>query len=388
MLKGCFHGDVELSLAVHPRYAKNKKMKDDLSLNDPEREEFDELYRTLSRKLRVEHKELPDPEVEELWQQLISTVRSRKKRLRIHLLMGSVAASVALLIGTLFYYHTRSGDIDRDDILHAAMNLNRVDTLEQISLILNDEKEIAIAENNVEIEYTEKGEVQVNSRPIGEKAAEEAETLTYNQLVVPPGKRTLLTLSDGSRLWVNAGTRVVYPAIFHRDRREIYVDGEVFLEVARAEHAPFTVRTGALDVMVKGTSFNILAREGEATRSVVLVEGMVTVKTAHGSMTLAPSEMLEVKNGTERIRKVDVNRYILWKEGIYLFDNEPLHVIMEKLSRYYGKRIICDEASGGLICDGKLDLKEDLERVLNGIAKTAPVTWKQSDETYQIAIIR
>ena len=88
--------------------------------------------------------------------------------------------------------------------------------------------------------------------------------------------------------------------------------------------------------MVKGTSFNILAREGEATRSVVLVEGMVTVKTAHGSMTLAPSEMLEVKNGTERIRKVDVNRYILWKEGIYLFDNEPLHVIMEKLSRYYG----------------------------------------------------
>lgn len=76
-------------------------------------------------------------------------------------------------------------------------------------------------------------------------------------MVIPRGKRSVLTFSDGSKVWVNAGTRVIYPTEFEKDKREIYVDGEIYIEVARDEERPFYVRTKDMNVRVLGTKFNV-----------------------------------------------------------------------------------------------------------------------------------
>ena len=104
-----------------------------------------------------------------------------------------------------------------------------------------------------------------------------------------------MTFADGSKVWVNAGTRVIYPVEFEKDKREIYVDGEIYIEVARDENRPFYVRTKDMNVRVLGTKFNVTAYESEAIRSVVLAQGCVQVETARTPKAiLAPNQMFSL----------------------------------------------------------------------------------------------
>ncbi len=97
----------------------------------------------------------------------------------------------------------------------------------------------------------------VNSEQLQESVTDEEHS--FNQLIVPNGKRSTLALEDGTKMWINAGSRVIYPNKFKKNKREIYVDGEVYMEVARDEERPFVVKTNMLDVQVLGTSFNVMA---------------------------------------------------------------------------------------------------------------------------------
>lgn len=112
----------------------------------------------------------------------------------------------------------------------------------------------------------------------------------------------VLTFSDGSKVWVNAGTRVIYPTEFEKDKREIYVDGEIYIEVARDEERPFYVRTKDMNVRVLGTKFNVTAYESEPIRSVVLAQGCVQVETTQTPKAiLAPNQMFSSVEGKENI---------------------------------------------------------------------------------------
>lgn len=108
---------------------------------------------------------------------------------------------------------------------------------EETLLILAEDKVVSLKEKETTITYDSVA-IKANEENISKK-----ELAVYNQLVIPRGKRSVLTFSDGSKVWVNAGTRVIYPTEFEKDKREIYVDGEIYIEVARDEERPFYVRT-------------------------------------------------------------------------------------------------------------------------------------------------
>jgi ferric-dicitrate binding protein FerR (iron transport regulator) len=205
---------------------------------------------------------------------------------------------------------------------------------------------------------------------------------SMNRLTVPLGERSELTLSDGTKLWVNAGTSVVYPAVFSGKTREIYVDGEVFAEVAHDSKRPFHIRTDKLNVVVLGTSFNVSSYKNDDENSVVLVEGSVRIETDDDTFVLKPNEKLTMQPGSLNITTVDTESYILWKEGLYQFRNEEFAVILSKLSKYYGVEMSCDATSARLVCNGKLDLKEDLTRVLKGLTMTLPVELSKNEGKY------
>ena len=183
----------------------------------------------------------------------------------------------------------------------------------------------------------------------------------------------LVMLADSSRMWVNEGSRVVYPRVFAQERREIFVEGEVYLEVTRDEARPFVVHTDAFAVEVLGTSFDVKAYE-DAPGAVVLVEGSVRVEDAQRqSVIMQPDECLEVDEaGIGTKEKVDAQAYIRWVHKVWVLEGKPLREVLQDLGAYYGVEIGCDAAVAGEPFYGKLYLDGDVRQVLEAIRLTLP----------------
>ncbi|WP_298649176.1 FecR domain-containing protein, partial [uncultured Proteiniphilum sp.] len=180
---------------------------------------------------------------------------------------------------------------------------------------------------------------------------------------------------------------VVYPNRFMGDTREIYVNGEVFLDVTHNEKQPFIVRTSEIAVRVLGTKFNVQAYEEDAGTQVVLASGAVQITSNENSkkIDLTPSQMYDNKAGQTSVIRVDVDKYISWVQGILYAEDERLDVLMTKLSRYYGEEILFDEGLANQKCTGKVDLKNDLGEVLNGLTFSFRIKVEQENGTYRVS---
>ena len=317
-------------------------------------------------------------EEKNLWDniQLKNKLNSKNRQRTRIIYYSSVAASFALiLLSTILYAINNSN--------HS--NLSALEKIEKpliesqnVELILSDQKVLAITEDKSELKYNKEGLLKVNSKTVDSKdTSNDDQSLAYNQLIVPSGKRSTLNLSDGSKIWVNANSRVVYPVVFEQSKREIYVEGEVFLEVSPDKNRPFIVKTKTLDVNVLGTSFNVSAYENQSRTSVVLVTGSVNVKTKKNQTEkLKPNEMYQYTDGRGRLRKVNVQNYISWKDGAYIFEKENFVTILNKLGSYYGKEIVIDKALVGVYCSGTLNLKDDITMLLNGLKNVVSFTYQ------------
>jgi len=207
----------------------------------------------------------------------------------------------------------------------------------------------------------------------------------FNQLRVPYGKRAFLKLSDGTSLWVNTGTTVIYPTKFAKDKREIYVEGEVFAEVFHDSSHPFIIKTEKLDVQVLGTVFNISAYKEDKQTNVVLVSGSVNVKPKNGKATvIKPNQLFAYTEQASTLREVDVENYTSWHDGNYIFHNEPIENVLLRLSRYYNVTMKLPTSPSGISCSGKLELKDNLTQLLNGLSEISTMSFAVKDNEYRI----
>ncbi|MDR1675782.1 MAG: FecR domain-containing protein [Tannerella sp.] len=338
--------------------------------------------------VQVRSEEIREEEKKALWEKIeLHNRHFREKRSRRHrlfyLLAGtSVAAFVAFAL-LLFRDGTLAGDTP--DTLGSIENVKPPDTeAEHIQLVLTDEEAVSLEGKEAEIAYGDSG-IRINRQATELKKERTENEIAYNQLIVPKGKRSRLILADSTQIWVNACTRVVYPVAFGKERREIYVDGEVCLDVTHRDDCPFVVKTKTFSAEVLGTSFNLTAYGNDREQNLVLVSGSVRIHMDNREdVLLAPSEMFTSINGVTQIRTVHAEDYISWTAGIYQYESETLRVILKRLSRYYGQEIVCDPQVAGLKCSGKLDLKDELGVVLEGIALTAPVHYRYNYETHLI----
>ena len=331
---------------------------------------------------------LPQKEADELWMRIQAGNKGQVRK-RIFFQAAGIAASIAILL-TIGWYtlHTRVPETDYLAILKE--NVTLVDSVNNVQLVLANNRKLSIDGEDTKLGYQEEGVVKVNSEKIDlASPAEEKTTEAFNQLIVPIGKRSTVTFADGTQIWVNSGTKVIYPVRFAADKREIFVDGEAFLEVSRDETKPFIVKTRKIDIKVLGTRFNVSAYENQADQQIVLVSGKVEVEIPGQSKNiLAPNQMFSYNNNTNKsgISKVDVNDYIAWKDGYYQFRHQSLAFILEKVAKYYGRTIRWDDETGALSCSGKLDLKESLDEVLNTLRKAAPIEIIQQSDNIIISV--
>ncbi|MFV0419051.1 MAG: FecR family protein [Dysgonomonas sp.] len=323
---------------------------------------------------------LSDKEIAEMWNNINTRNASNSQRRvrRLYLAVAGAAAGIAAMLIGIYFYQTSYTESD----IYRYANQTQSGELNssEAQLILSEDKVVVIEDKESEITY-QSASVKIKDESISKKDIAE-----YNELKVPRGKRSMLTFSEGTKVWVNAGTRVVYPAEFNSEEREIYVDGEIYIEVAPNKNWPFVVKTKDVGVQVLGTIFNVTAYDSDPVKRIVLVSGSVKVGTRKKGeeVLLSPNKMYEYNDGQNKITNVDVDKYISWKDGMYLFENEKLENILSRLSMYYGEDIRCDDISANLRCSGKLDLKGDLLDVLHGLSYTAPVTFKDNDGIYMI----
>lgn len=323
-----------------------------------------------------------------LWMRISQT--SRRKRL-FRYWYSSVAAVAALLLAAGGFYYT---DYWAKDNLTAIEKVQRPDyPVETVQLILSNEKKMNIEEDDSRLQYSKKGELHINTQKVDisresmDIDKQKQDEPVYNQLIVPAAKRSFLELADGSKIWVNANTRVVYPVTFEEKKREIYVDGEIYIEVSPDKDRPFLVKSGKMDIRVLGTKFNVTAYESNQEASVVLVSGKVNVRTDNrAESVLEPSDRLSYGQGSTEIKKVNVENYISWKDGFYTFDNECFSIVLDKLSNYYGKKITYSTEVGVLRCSGSLNLSDDMVKILTGLESTMPVSFTIEREYISVIV--
>ena len=200
-------------------------------------------------------------------------------------------------------------------------------------------------------------------------------------MIIPYGKTSEVLLSDGTKVFLNAGSRLVYPEIFKGKTREVFLIGEAFFDVKHDKDHPFIVQLSDIRVKVLGTRFNISAYTADNVIETVLAEGSVVMDKNYAgifekSIVLVPDQMASFDRTTKdtRVKAVNVNNYILWTKGVLQFENTDLNRITKKLERFYNIRIrFADPLLGGLRISGKLELKEDRDEICDRIARAASV---------------
>lgn len=307
--------------------------------------------------------------------------RRTNKQLIFKPVLGIVAASIALLIGfTFFLYQGGEAEDEGQKMEQLMLAITADEDVKEVTLVVSDKKKIELA-NNSHVAYSPTGQVKVNSNKIVETAEEDKETkekeevtIEYNRIIVPKGRRSMIVLADNSKMWINSGSKVIYPRAFGEGKRQIFVEGEVFLKVARDETKPFVVKTSAFEVEVLGTSFNVAAYGKSAESSVVLVEGAVDVKDhQERHVKMQPNERVALNDaGISKKETVNALDYIHWVDGVWVLEGKPLKEVLQYLTKYYGQTVCCDPAIENEPFFGKLFLNEELDKVLESIRQTLP----------------
>lgn len=169
-----------------------------------------------------------------------------------------------------------------------------------------------------------------------------------NTLYTPAGQRARLVLQDGTEVWLNAKSKLVYPAQFTGIERRVTVEGEAFFNVAKDSAKPFIVSTSNVEMKVLGTQFNVYCYPETGYIQTSLLEGSVHVffqNKENEGVVLKPNQQVTITQGRMQIEAIAKNEHFLWRDGIYAFENEPLIHILKKMELYYDVKIIIEDTS-------------------------------------------
>ena len=204
---------------------------------------------------------------------------------------------------------------------------------------------------------------------------------------VPAGQRAQLTLADGTDVWLNAGSSLIFPNHFEAGKREVSLDGEAYFDVEKDTRNPFVVKTQQFDIEVLGTEFNVLAYSKSSLFEVSLLNGAVDVCTNDKRVGLQPNEKLYLSG--DRLLKQQIRNYdyLLWKNGLICFDDEPVDLVVSKLELYFDTNIVIENASFMKTkYTGKFRTKDGIEHILKVFQLKDNFIYEKDDENNLITI--
>ena len=210
-------------------------------------------------------------------------------------------------------------------------------------------------------------------------AVEEKRQVERHVLTVPRGGEYVLTLADGTTVWLNSESELRYPSYFSDSERRVSVVGEAYFQVAKDESSPFIVEAGGVSVRVTGTEFNVMAYADADRVETTLAHGGVTVGAGERLERIVPGEQAVYAKATGELstRKVDVALYTSWKDGVFEFRDMPLSLVARQLERWYDVDIVfADSAVAAFRFTGAVKKAKPLDFILNIIRETQSVDYR------------
>lgn len=273
----------------------------------------------------------------------------------------AVAASVALLITFTAFFNQQK----TTPVVAAVPNKIEVGT-DKAMLTLEDGSTVVLEKGKV---YNNKNVNSTGKELLYNKSNSDSKKVAYNYLTIPRGGQFAITLSDGTKVWLNSETKLKFPVSFTegKTRGVELVYGEAYFEVSPStahNGAGFTVFQKSQKINVIGTQFNVKAYKDDSNIATTLVEGKVEMEFANVKQNLIPNQRanFDLKTHKVKIAKVDVYSEICWKDGVFSFEDKPLDEIMKVLSRWYDIEVKFDNESikkekfnGVLIKDRNID---------------------------------
>lgn len=208
--------------------------------------------------------------------------------------------------------------------------------------------------------------VKLDSGKLAYNINGQSKEIALNTMSTQAGGQYQLTLSDGTKVWLNAESSITYPSTFTGTTRNVATTGEVYFEVAKNAAMPFHVKSGNQDIEVLGTHFNVNAYPDETAIKTTLLEGSVKVSqlTTNRSQVIKPGQQAALQNNQFNVYEVNTEPIVAWKEGLFRFDHTDIHALMRQFSRWYNVEIVYEGDVKSEPFFGKIERDYTLAQVL------------------------
>jgi ferric-dicitrate binding protein FerR (iron transport regulator) len=208
-------------------------------------------------------------------------------------------------------------------------------------------------------------------------------TTVYNTVETPLGMRSSLKLPDGTKVWLNAGSKISYPVLFADDCRKVSLSGEAYFEVKKDKKWPFMVSAKNVNILVSGTTFNCNAYPENDQVQTVLMEGEVSLvnNSATVNVTMRPGELATFSNSNHQVIKIktDLQKYVAWKSGKLMFRDDKMNMVVEKLERWYNVEFEIEDKEIANYVYTATFIDESLDQVLKMLSLSAPIRYTISE---------
>jgi ferric-dicitrate binding protein FerR (iron transport regulator) len=318
-------------------------------------------------------------DAEDSKRQLLSLIEKEKKvfKFRKYTRVMKYAAIVALFLGgSYFYYNNLENEQAPIENITLQLENGNIEIINEngSSKIVDAQGAVVGAQNGTQLIYNNDNNL---------------ESLVYNTLTVPYGKRSKVRLSDGTVVNLNAGTSLRFPIKFIEGKdREVFLErGEAYFDVAKDANHPFIVNTDEVGIRVLGTQFNVSSYPEDKNITTVLVEGSVNVYDKQEPFNTETATLLEPgykakwHKGKDQItvKKADLEIHTAWINGRIIFKHVPFNNIIRKLERHYNVEIINnDEVLGKDLITASFDI-ETIDQVFNVINEIHPIDYTIKD---------
>ena len=356
----------------HPEEMKNVRQAREIILQ----------FRTVAPKLS-------DEEKIRLFSRVLKEIEDKEKPLRtnrilINLFKYAAVALIFFSLGMLLFYRQE----EQPTPFFYSFNIDGQSPGNQAQLIRSDGQHLFLGTQRSVLKYKKSGELILNKDTLKPVAVGSEETPTLSQLIIPFGKTSEVLFPDGTKVFLNSGSRLAYPEQFVGRFREVLLSGEAYFEVSHDKRHPFIVQTSNLQITDLGTRFNISAYTSDKRVEAVLTEGKISISKRNSKLfsrtiDLAPGQMASYNRETDQttVSLVNTSNYILWTQGMMKFESTDLNRILKKVERYFNIHFSYEDPDlGEMKISGKLGLNEGKDEVIERIARTASIKILKKEE--------
>ena len=300
--------------------------------------------------------------------------RKQRSNRRIYYRFLSGAAVIAICFGFWALIRIQEQETQNLQVTETEQQLSDMPANKPV-LTLGDGTRMNVWGDNLYFKETEKGQKIMLGDSLLSQKEDSITADSYNTLEVPLRCDFNFTMSDGTRVWINAASTLKYPAKFAADSRTVYASGEIYLEVAKDAGRPFYVVVDGITVKVLGPSFNIRAYADENDTKVTLLEGKIAAQINDKEYTLTPGKQLKRDKtfGETSVRTVDPAEIVSWTRGYYIFKKARLQEVVNTLKNWYGVNIMLSSGASDIIYTGVVNKEEKLEVFLRRLEEVSNV---------------